>query len=263
MLTITRHGVELVLDDRTFEVAPWVYRPALDDGWYEEEFLEHVRLLGRHGPYVDVGAHLGTATLWFGALCPATLVYAIEPVARYAEILRRNVAANGLNGKVRVHQIGLGQAPGIATNHLSREHQVGFDGDVEEALAINETFPVRRLDDVVHGQVAVLKIDVEGMEADVLRGAPRILDQHHPTVYAEAWDETHVADVDGVLRHFGYQASGRVFNATPTYEFIAPPDRRSERLRRSGDEFPRLSTSACRLCGRGRLGSTATGRSSP
>ena len=209
----------MVLYDSSFEVAPWVYRPALDDGWYEEEFLEHVRLLGRHGTYVDVGAHLGTATVWFGALCPATLVHAIEPVARYAEILRRNVAANGLSGKVRVHQIGLGQARGIATNHLSREHQVGFDGDVDEALAIDETFPVQRLDEVVHGHVAVLKVDVEGMEADVLRGASRILDRHRPTVYAEAWDGSYVAEIDSVLRNFGYQASGRVFNATPTYEF--------------------------------------------
>jgi hypothetical protein len=42
----------------------------LKDGWYEEDFLEHVRCLGRRGVYVDVGAHLGTATIWFGALCP-------------------------------------------------------------------------------------------------------------------------------------------------------------------------------------------------
>jgi len=231
VLSTTRHGVELVLDDGSFEVAPWVYRPALDDGWYEEEFLEHVRSSGRHGIYVDVGAHLGTATIWFGALCPATLVHAIEPVARYAEVLRRNVAANGLGDKVRVHQIGLGRVRGMATNHLSREHQVGFDGDVDEAHAIDETFSVRRLDDVVHGRVAVLKVDVEGMEADVLQGASRILDWHRPTVYAEAWDKNFVADIDGVLRNFGYQSSGRVFNATPTYEFIAPARKGRERLR--------------------------------
>jgi hypothetical protein len=74
-------------------------------------------------------------------------------------------------------------------------------------------------------------VDVEGMEGDVLRGASRILDWHRPTVYAEAWDETSVADIDGVLRNFGYQASGRVFNATPTYEFVAPPARGMEWLR--------------------------------
>jgi FkbM family methyltransferase len=231
VLTTTRHGVELLLDDSSFEVAPWVYRPALKDGWYEEDFLEHVRCLGRRGVYVDVGAHLGTATIWFSALCPATVVHAIEPVARYAEILRRNVAANGLSGKVRVHQIGLGRARGTATNHLPKEHQVGFDGDVDTAVAVDETFPIRRLDEVVHGQIAVLKVDVEGMEADVLRGASRILDWHRPIVYAEAWNARSVADIDGVLRNFGYEATGWVFNATPTYEFSAPASRGLERLR--------------------------------
>ena len=77
----------------------------------------------------------------------------------------------------------------------------------------------------------MLKLDVEGMEADVLRGASRILDWHRPIIYAEAWNTTHIARIENVLRHFGYEATGRVFNATPTYEFIAPQLRGRERLR--------------------------------
>jgi hypothetical protein len=40
-----------------------------------------------------------------------------------------------------------------------------------------------------------------------------------------------VARIENVLRDFGYEASGRVFNATPTYEFMAPDLRGRERLR--------------------------------
>ncbi len=63
MLTTTRHGKQLALDDYDFAEAPWVYRPLADDRWYEGRFLEHVRATGRRGVYVDVGAHLGTATV--------------------------------------------------------------------------------------------------------------------------------------------------------------------------------------------------------
>jgi hypothetical protein len=160
------------------------------------------------------------------------------------------VAANGLTGKARVHQIGLGHARGMVTNHLGKEHQIGFDGDIDEARAVDETFPVRRLDDVVRGQVAVLKLDVEGMEADVLEGASRILDWHRPIIYAEAWNTTHIARIEKVLRDFGYEASGRVFNATPTYEFIAPDLRGRERLRPFWRRMP--ATIRKRVWGHGR-----------
>jgi hypothetical protein len=161
---------------------------ASNGGWLvEEEFLELIRSLGRRGVFVDVGAHLGTATVWFGALCPSTLV--------------------------------LGHARGMVMNHLGKEHQIGFGG------------------------VAVLKLDVEGMEADVLRGASRILDWHRLIIYAEAWNITPIARIENVLRHFGYEATGRAFNATPTYEFIAPSCAGASACAHSGGGCPRRSAS--------------------
>jgi FkbM family methyltransferase len=229
MLTVSRHGVDLRFDTTGFAETPYVYRPLLNDAVYEEPFLAHVRSLDRVGVYVDVGAHLGTHTLWFAALCPATHVHAFEPVGRFADVVRRNVAANGLTGKVTVHQTGLSDSPGQATNLLSPEHQLGFTA---EPAAAREDFPVARLDRIrLGGPVAVIKLDVEGMEAAVLRGAGRILSRHRPVVYAEAHDAEAVADITQALAPYGYRHTGRVFNASPTYEFVAPARRRGDRLR--------------------------------
>ena len=228
MLTLDRHGHTLRFDDSGFTEPPYVYQPLLQGQAYEEQFLEHIRAAGRSGQYVDVGAHLGTHTVWFAALCPSTKVHAFEPVGRYAEVVRRNVAANGLEDKVVVHQVGLSAEPGSATNFMSFPHQVGF---MDEAEGVTESYAVKRLDDVVEGPVALIKLDVEGMEVDVLEGARRILSRHRPTVYAEAWDDDHAKVIQAALAPYGYRPTGTVFNASPTYEYVAPPRRGRERLR--------------------------------
>jgi FkbM family methyltransferase len=221
MLTVTRHGVRLHFDDQGFVDTPYVYQPLHRGQVYEEGFLNHVRALARSGVYVDVGAHLGTHTLWFAALCQSTHVHAFEPVGRFAEVVRRNVTANGMDAKVTVHQVGLSDTKGHATNELSREHQIGFMAD---ATAASEDFPIVRLDDVLRREpVAVMKLDVEGMEGSVLRGARRLLERWRPVVYAEAHSDQAFDEIRQVLAEHGYKPTGKVFNASPTYEFAAPP----------------------------------------
>lgn len=219
MLSIRRHGQEIHFPPvvNATEV-PYTYRPFHDGGWYEESFLEHIRRRDREGVYVDAGAHLGTHTAWFAMLCPSTHVHAIEPVTRFADQLDRVVEANALAERVTVHRVGLSDQPGTATNYLSPEHQTGFD-PAGAPKPRDETFPVTTLDELVDGPVAVIKIDVEGMEDRVLRGASRILATYQPSVYVEAVNRDKLRGIVHVLRPFGYRPTGRVFNSTPTYEF--------------------------------------------
>lgn len=219
MLTVRRYDKEIkfpsVVDATE---TPYTYRPFETDGWYEEPFLQHIRRRDRKGVYVDAGAHLGTHTTWFATMCPSTHVHAIEPVTRFADQIDRVIAANDLAERVTVHRVGLSDEPGTATNHLSPEHQIGFD-PVGAPKDRDETFQVTTLDELVSDPVAVIKIDVEGMEDRVLRGASRILTEDQPTVYVEAWDRDGFHNLVEALRPFGYQPTGRVFNGSPTYEF--------------------------------------------
>jgi FkbM family methyltransferase len=148
-------------------------------------------------------------------------VHSFEPVGRYAEVVRRNVAANALEDKVTVHQMGLGAEQGRATNYMSMEHQIGFVEGANEG--VTETFPVQRMDDAVQGPVALIKLDVEGMEAEVLRGAERILTEHRPLIFAEAQSGAAATAIARQLAPFGYRRTSRVFNASPTHEFSTEP----------------------------------------
>src|SRR4029450_4224127 len=106
------------------------------------------------------------------------------PVSRFAGVVQRNVTANGRADRVTLHQVGLSDRPGRATNRLSTEHQIGFMAD---ATVADECFDIVRLDDGPSREpVVVMKLDVEGMEAAALRGAARVLSNWRPVVYAEA-----------------------------------------------------------------------------
>jgi FkbM family methyltransferase len=205
------------LDDTGFFETPYVYAPQARGTWYEEAFLEHIRSLGLVGAYVDVGAHLGTHTLWFAMLCRSTVVHAIEPVARFADVVARNVAANRLEGRVILHRVGVSDASGLVSSHLSREHQIGF---VQAAAPVQESFPTTRLDALVPRPVVLIKLDIEGMELAALRGAEGLL-RDRPVVFAEAHSDELRDAIDAYLRQRGYAATGRVFNSSPTYEWVA------------------------------------------
>jgi FkbM family methyltransferase len=138
-------------------------------------------------------------------LCMAERVYAFEPLTVNVQRLKRNLALNGLTGRVTVVSAALGERKGSM--------QLTIAG-------VSEHVAIARLDDVVGDRVSVIKVDVEGMEPEVLRGATRVLWHDRPRVFAEAHTEDDVARIVAVLRPLGYEATGRVFNATPTYEFV-------------------------------------------
>jgi hypothetical protein len=141
-----------------------------------------------------------------------------------------NVDANDLTDKVTVHAVGVGAEPGRASVRLDR---------------IRERFEVVPLDAVVHEPVAVIKIDVEGMEEQVLKGAERILREHHPVVFAEAREDTERAAIEALLATHGYRPTGRVFNSSPTYEFVVSSHK--EWIRRAA---PRLAKWTRRILSR-------------
>jgi FkbM family methyltransferase len=176
--------------------------------FYEQEFLDHIRSLECAGTYLDVGANVGNHTLFFAKLCRAERIYAFEPLPHYARRVADNIASNATNGAATLMRFALADATGTRT--------ITFNGDRYD-------IETRRLDDLyaeVLGRVSVLKIDVEGMEEEVLRGGAQRIARDRPTVFAEANTADHLVRLTNLLAACGYRASGRCWNASPTYEFV-------------------------------------------
>ncbi|MCA9102308.1 MAG: FkbM family methyltransferase, partial [Planctomycetales bacterium] len=150
---------------------PWVRKLALDV--FEPETVAAMKdFLRPGGTFVDVGAHVGYFTLLGARLVSNTgCVVAVEPDAGNAESLRRNLALNDYT-HVRIEQVALGRETGTA------ELFIAADSGQHSLLARSDQsvkVDVRTLDDLWSSNEAppidVIKIDVEGAELDMLRGA--------------------------------------------------------------------------------------------
>lgn len=145
--------------------------------------------------FVDVGANFG----YFSLLAATRVggggaVHAFEPQARPCELLRQSADLNGLEN-ISVHQFALGDTEATATIHVPTHAQSGLatlrsEGYWLGGIAQRERqVRVRRLDDVLAaegvGAVRAIKIDTEGYELPVLRGATRILTELRPVVFYE------------------------------------------------------------------------------
>jgi len=217
LITVESEGVVCRFDGTYVDPdKPGLVAGALLKGaFYEHRFLRYIRSLKIPGVYVDVGAGIGTHCIYFAMLCGAKHVYALEPLSVNFERLNRNLALNQLGRRVMPMRVAASDRPG--------EMQLTM-GRYSEAVRTD------RLDNLISERVSVIKIDVEGMEPEVLRGATRILLVDRPRVFAEACTKADLAGLLEILRPLGYEATGRVFNATPTYEFV-PVDPRSIKTR--------------------------------
>ena len=139
------------------------------------------RALREGGLFVDVGANVGSYTIWAAEL--GAEVIALEPAADTFGLLAENIALNGY--QVRAVQAAAGDHCGTArfTTGLDAGNSLAADGRVETKLVTVDSL-------IGDSRVAGLKVDVEGFELDVLRGATRALAERRIALIQLEWNET-------------------------------------------------------------------------
>ncbi len=157
-------------------------------------FLLHV--LREDDLFVDIGANVGSYTVLAGAAIGAHCV-SVEPLPATYEHLLDNIYLNRMPDRVTALNIGLGREEGtlrFSSGYDTMNHVLAED---ETGVPATEV-PVRRLDTVVgQAQPAVLKIDVEGFETEVILGGEATLAQSSLLAV--------IMELNGSGRRYGYE----------------------------------------------------------
>ena len=207
----------------------WMLLDPLWDAHYfrfgdaEPDTTRALRSLLREGMSVwDVGAHAGYYTLLCAAAVgPSGRVLAVEADPDNAQRCRRNIERNELahaavlhcaawsaDGSIRFTRSTAGRMSGKPT-------ACATPGTLAEAEQI--AVPARTLDSIAgsHSLPDLIKMDVEGAELEVLRGAPQILSARRPVLLIELHSGELHRRVAEWLGGFGY--SVRELTSEPVY----------------------------------------------
>jgi FkbM family methyltransferase len=159
---------------------------------------------------LDVGAHIGCFTLKAAKeVGPEGKVVSFEPSSENFRLLSMNVSSNDYSN-AKLFNVAVGSEPGTAKLHLGNRR--GTNSLLSDASAEQvgvEEVPIRTLDSVADelklNKVNFMKIDVEGFELEVLKGAQNILSSSHPSIAMETHDfGPSEEEIASFLSTFGY-----------------------------------------------------------
>ncbi len=191
-----------------YNINDWGIGQALDRyGEFSEGEAEVFRQIVRPGDVVfDVGANIGAHTVLFASLVgPAGVVIAFEPQRILFQTLCANMAVNSIT-QARCFNYAVGDTPGeiaVAVPDPTQRNNFGALS-LGQGAANAETVPVLRLDSFDVPHCRMLKIDVEGMELNVLKGAEKLIERFRPLLYVENDRPEKSADLIRHIDSLGY-----------------------------------------------------------
>jgi FkbM family methyltransferase len=201
--------------------------------FYEKDLLEYMYSLLRNSTTrktlaIDVGANIGNHSIFMRSFLSDYLI-AIEPNAKILPFLRRNLSMNINN--YAIYDCAVGEANATATlvlpegakNNIGMA-RVSFNGN-------GNTVQIYPLDSIVDKwqqsrreqcNVSVIKIDVEGMELAVLKGAVKTITKYKPHIFVEAATAEEYRKLNDYLQGLGYRKLSK-WAATPVFHFAFDP----------------------------------------
>lgn len=178
--------------------------------FFEIQMLEAIaKLPYRNGICMDIGANVGNHTVFFSRFCNFDEVWAYEPFPESFALLQENAQKN-TKRTVRLFNCAVGAKREFRRITGNKENP--SRNKLTKAKGKTLVIPI-----TTNLKVSLIKIDVEGHEIEVLKGAFAVIDRERPELFIE-----HHGDPSELLQHLpaGYRFV-RTYNNAPTHHYTS------------------------------------------
>ena len=195
-------------------VTSWHDYPAAILGRTEDALLDYFKnQVGNGETWLDIGAHYGYTAIALSKLVgPSGRVFAFEPMLTTSGCISRARFLNNIP-QLTVIPMALGDCQDMTIDTLQSVRGM-IDSTLRDRRGMEADFLVSRLDwlwpkicgadDQIHG----IKIDVQGMEIEVLEGMAAMMEQHRPKLLVELHPGVSRSKLLEVIASFGYSPRG-------------------------------------------------------
>lgn len=200
---------------------------------YEYPLLQAMKQYCRQGIFLDVGACFGNHAYFMKRYCESTHVLAFEPNPKSFDLLTLNTrgkvfcypyAASSEGGEIELtipntalHDLSVG---GASLEHINEPYQ----GEKVTVKRMKVDDSLEPFFNAFHDDpVSCIKIDVEGHEMEVLKGAVTVIAFYRPELFIEIWGEENLNAIAAFLAPWGYTLRQR-YGVAPVYHFSTRED---------------------------------------
>lgn len=170
-----------------------------------------INKLGLDSIIIDIGAHIGTFSIFAAKKAKNVALYAYEPDSKNYEILNENIVLNNLGSQIRTFKLGVGKRKGIRTLFMS-ENNFGnhsFYGKSKKRAKIKTISLKDVFEDNKLLKCNLLKLDCEGAEYEIIYNTPKkylqkvqnIVMEYHPNGSGKEMKE--FLESNNFKAHFG------------------------------------------------------------
>lgn len=183
--TFNRNGITMKIDISDY-IGHYLYF-----GFKDDEIQTLFNLCKEGSNVLDIGTNIGWVAHNLAQLSKTGLVYGFEPDPFNYDRCAENISLNNLKNLI-VFPIGLGVDQANLGMQVRTPSNLGGNRITPLGTSSTRMVEIKKLDDVEMVQqlskIHLVKIDVEGYELKVLRGARQTIEKHHPVLFIELDD---------------------------------------------------------------------------